>query len=70
MSNQASIKNKCNRCLGTGTDDNVTPNESCAGCGGTGYTDDGVMDTTAIMDQLDWLHRKVKKILDKFEIPE
>lgn len=67
---QASIKVKCNRCLGTGLDDNVTPPAECEGCGGDGWVEVDAVDTTAIMEELDWLHKKVKKILNKLEIEE
>lgn len=67
---QAAIKIKCTRCLGTGMDDNMSPSISCVGCDGDGWTEVNSVDTTAIMEELDWLHKKVKKILIKLEIPE
>lgn len=69
MSNMVT-KIKCSRCLGTGVDNNVIPNVSCTICAGTGYIDSEVSDITEIMDELNWIKRKIKKILKAMDIPE
>ena len=75
MPNQI-LKFKCGRCSGTGIDDNQKDEngnsipESCIPCSGTGYSAGGMIDTTEVMDLLDWLKKKIKKILQKLEIPE
>lgn len=65
---------KCNRCSGTGTDDNiqnpdgsVTPG-NCLICGGDGYIESALIDTTEVTAELDWIKKKIKKILQKLEI--
>jgi len=75
MANQI-LKFKCGICSGTGTDNNqkdengnVVP-ESCIPCNGTGYSDSVLIDSTEVMDLLDWLKKKIKKILVKLELPE
>ena len=61
---------KCSRCLGTGIDDNVNPSVPCAGCGGDGYVESSLIDTTEVINELDWIKNKMKKILKKLELPE
>jgi len=61
---------KCPRCLGTGSDSNVTPPILCDACSGTGYIDSALIDTTEITNELNWLKKKIKKILQKLEISE
>ena len=61
---------KCSRCSGTGIDDNVNPSVPCAGCGGDGYVESSLIDTTEVMNELDWLKKKIKKILKKLEIED
>ncbi len=70
---------KCPRCLGTGVfttadpipDDPYAPDEDpCTSCLGTGYLEVGKVDSTDITDELDWIKKKIKKILNKLEIPE
>lgn len=61
---------KCTRCNGTGIDDNLNPPASCLICGGDGYVQSSLIDTTELMNELDWLKKKIKKILQKLEIPE
>ena len=63
-------KVKCSRCLGTGIDDNVIPNVLCVPCSGTGYVQSEVIDTTEIMDLLDWIKKHIKKIEKKLDIEE
>ena len=67
---------KCGRCNGTGIDDNkrdengnIIP-ESCTSCGGDGYIESALIDVTEVMDLLDWIKKKIKKILQKLELPE
>jgi DnaJ-class molecular chaperone len=67
----------CPRCLGTGiytTEDSTTHlpivEDPCTNCGGAGYFETGKTDTTEIMDELDWIKKKIKKILNKLEIEE
>jgi len=67
---------KCGRCNGAGSDDNkrdaegnIIP-ESCISCGGDGYIESALIDVTEVMDSLDWLKKKIKKILKKLEIEE
>lgn len=69
---ELSVRVKCSRCLGTGIDNNDTanPNTSCTACGGTGYIQSESIDISAITDELDWIHKKIKKILNKLDIPE
>lgn len=63
-------KTKCSRCLGTGIDNNVTPNIPCISCGGVGYIQSEVIDITELTDKLDWIKNKIKKILKKLDLPE
>ncbi len=44
----AKIKVLCNRCLGTGIDNNISPPSSCFPCGGTGYVTKDVIDVTVL----------------------
>jgi hypothetical protein len=67
---ETTIQIKCTRCLGTGIDDNLMPPGPCMACGGDGLVGSAVVDTTDIMDELDWLKKKIKKILNQLEIPE
>jgi len=67
----------CPRCLGAGiytTEDPVTHvpvvEDPCTNCNGEGYFEAGKMVTTEIMDELDWIKKKIKKILNKLEIEE
>ena len=64
------ISGKCQRCLGTGMDNNVSPSITCVSCGGTGYIGEAKIDSTEMMNELDWLKKKIKKILQKLDIPE
>ena len=70
MTNQT-ISFKCGRCSGLGTesnskDENGNPvSESCLSCAGTGYIEGGLIDTTAIMEELDYIHGKVTAIWNK-----
>ena len=70
------IQMPCGRCGGSGSDDNRKDAEDnpivveCSSCGGTGLLDNAKMDVSVITDELDWLKKKVKKILQKLEIPE
>ena len=67
---------KCGRCNGTGIDDNRKDEnenpilESCTSCGGDGYIESALVDVTEVMNELDWLKKKIKKILVKLELPE
>jgi DnaJ-class molecular chaperone len=68
---------RCPKCYGTGIcntynaiTEETTVEDPCVNCSGQGYFEDGKIDTTEIMDKLDWLKKKVKKILDKLEVPE
>jgi RecJ-like exonuclease len=66
------IKTKCSACDGTGVA--ISDGTPCTICNQTGYTfDSTVMDLEeidTILEELDWLHKKVKKILNKLEILE
>jgi len=64
------INNKCSRCSGSGIDNNVDPSISCPACLGTGIMQSGVIDSTEIMDLLDWIKKHIKKIEKKLDIPE
>lgn len=63
-------------CLGTGIyqsidqDRVVIIQDPCETCGGTGYLEEGKSDTTEIINELDWIKKKIKKILTKLEVPE
>ena len=67
---------KCGRCNGTGIDDNAVDEEgnpipeSCISCGGDGFIESGLLDVTEVMNELDWIKKKIKKILNKLEIDE
>ena len=69
---ELSIKVKCSRCLGTGIDSNnpATPNAPCAACNATGFVQSEAVDISVITDELDWMHKKIKKILTKLDIPD
>ncbi len=67
---------RCSTCDGTGIDrnqkdenGNVIP-KTCIACNGDGWLDTGVIDTTEITDELGWIKKKIKKILQKLEISE
>ena len=77
MANQTDVSTECERCQGTGihTDRGVNGqpdvNENpCIVCNGKGFIKSGIIDTTGIMNELDWLKKKIKKILQKLEILE
>ena len=61
---------KCTRCMGTGIDDNLVPPGPCVVCGGDGYITSASLDVTEMMNELDWLKKKIKKILQKLEISD
>lgn len=63
-------KIKCSRCNGTGIDNNVIPNIQCLSCDGVGFVQSEVIDITVLINELDWIKKKIKKILNKLEIPE
>jgi len=64
---------KCGRCDGTGiayTTSNLQPiilEDPCTQCAGSGFHVIGKVDG---MVELDWIKRKIKKVLQKLEIPE
>ncbi len=65
---------KCSTCGGTGYES--VPNEggepssqTCSACGGDGWLDTGLIDTTLITDELDWIKKKIKLILKKSDLP-
>jgi len=64
----------CQRCLGTGINGgNIPPGvdeNPCSNCKGTGYVNEGIIDFTLVMTELDWIKKKIKKILNKLDIPE
>ena len=65
---QATIRVKCGRCAGTGTDDNVfdangnVVPESCTTCGGDGYVGSMELDISELEDKLDDIMDKVNDI--------
>jgi len=67
----------CPWCNGTGTtttpqgiDGNLVT-EPCSHCESTGYLETiSRLDITEVMDLLDWIKKKIKKILVKLELPE
>jgi len=75
MPDKAILSVKCPRCGGTGTHkvfnlDNVIVDENCTLCLGVGTIACGNVDVTDLMDELDWIKKKIKKILQKLDIPE
>jgi len=75
--NEAKKYSTCPKCYGTGICNTYNPTteepvveDPCKNCGGAGFFEDGKIDITDIMDELDWIHKKVKKILTKLDIPE
>jgi DnaJ-class molecular chaperone len=55
------FKTKCGACDGTGINSNVTPNEPCLSCSGTGYIISGAsMDITELVAKID----AIKAMLD------
>jgi len=61
---------KCSRCNGSGIDDNTNPPSSCVACGGDGYVESALVDTTELMNELDWIKKKIKNILKKLDVEE
>jgi len=66
---------KCSTCGGTGlesitNEDGNTTTRTCSAYGGDGWLDTGLIDSTLLTDELDWLKKKIKKILKKLEIEE
>jgi len=64
------INTKCSRCGGSGVDENVDPVVPCTSCNATGYVPIYSMDISVIMNELDWIKSKIKKILKKLDIEE
>ena len=62
--------NKCNRCSGSGVDNNVDPSVPCLACSGTGIMQSGTIDSTEITDLLEWIKKHIKKIEKKLDIAE
>lgn len=61
---------QCRRCMGTGIASEIhggEPENPCTQCGGDGFVDTGYVGGA---EELDWIKKKIKKILDKLEIPE
>jgi hypothetical protein len=70
----AKIYKRCGMCLGTGiyrVKNEVTNSEivqdPCETCGGSGYFEDGKIDTTDLMAELDYIHGKVTAIWNKIK---
>ncbi len=69
----------CPRCFGSGISDRAgKPIDPCPVCNGTGKIDvPEIVDDKPIQDnldlikiELDWIKKKIKKILNKLELPE
>ena len=66
---------KCSTCGGTGFENQIDENGNpiqitCTACAGDGWLDTGLIDSTLLTDELDWLKKKIKKILKKLEIED
>ncbi len=61
----------CNRCLGTGiyigSSENDITEDPCKSCLGEKYITIGKLDGAT---EIDWIKKKIKKILNKLDIPE
>jgi len=64
---------KCLTCDGSGkimTHEEIPTEMDCPTCNGLGKALRSTIDTTDIMNELDWIKKKIKKILQKLDIPE
>ena len=61
MTTQA-LSIKCPRCSGTGIDSNVSPAISCTNCGGDGYIENALLDTTEISGKIDALQLSIDQV--------
>jgi DnaJ-class molecular chaperone len=71
MTTYTQIKTRCNRCLGTGVDDNGLSPAACTACGGDGYKDIDKLDVTDIMDAISDVMDKcndIKEVVDEIKV--
>ena len=74
---QAITYSQCPKCYGSGICNTYNPTTEepiienpCKNCNGEGYFKNGQVDITEVMDELDWLKNKIKKILKNLNIEE
>lgn len=69
------ITSICQKCAGTGvywrsSREGQSPIDPCPICGGSGMGNMYYINIEEITNELDWIKRKIKKILNKLDIPE
>ena len=67
MASHEDVKVFCSKCVGTGTFISQSGPITCPSCDGTGKAESAEIDTTELMDKLDYIHGKVTAIWNKIK---